>query len=804
MKELTLENEFISKLLSLGYKRSNIKNYKELKQNLKEKIYLLNKEKLKTPLSENEFNQIYKFLMNGDRIQKANSLRSKYRLTRDDGENVYIDFFKFSGVDEQDWCKNIFEVANQIEIEGKYKNRYDVTILINGLPLIQIELKRNSVELKQAFNQVKRYHLESYSESLFEFIQIFIISNKTNTKYFANNPKLSFDFTFNWSDEENRGFYNLFEFSEHFLKPCFIAKYIGEYIVISQEMFILRPYQYYAVENIIKQVKLFNEQKGGYIWHTTGSGKTLTSFKASQIISQMSEIDKVMFVVDRKDLDIQTIKEFKKFDASIEGTQNTSTLIKQLQGDKKLIVTTIQKLSLAIKNSNLKELQNQKIVIIFDECHRNQFGKTNAQIKKFFKNSQMFGFTGTPIFKENKIDDTTTADIFGKTLHRYVITDAIADGNVLGFMVEYFDTTNGAKEEELLDEKRIDLITDKIIEIHDKKTKYKKFNALLATASKEMAMMYYKSFKNKNHDLKVGVVFTYGQNEDIDISEIKEIDRSKDLLEDAIKDYNKMFKTNFSGAEFYRYYIDLQKRIKNNEFDIVIVVGMLLTGFDHKRLNTLYVDKNLKYHGLIQAFSRTNRILDNSKPYGNIVTFRDLKSNVDEALELFGNKEKNDIVLKRKYKDVKEEFIKLFTIFKEKFSTPKEVLTLKSEEEKIEFVKSFRDLLKLKSSLETYVDFSFEDVKVDKEEWGDFTGVYLDIYNESKIENEDSEIVEIDFSIELIRNEFINYDYIINLLGSLKEDTLIKSKDYYKKKENILKQFDNDIKFIPDITFIYN
>ena len=795
MKELTLENEFISKLLSLGYKRSNIKNYKELKQNLKEKIYLLNKEKLKTPLSENEFNQIYKFLMNGDRIQKANSLRSKYRLTRDDGENVYIDFFKFSGVDEQDWCKNIFEVANQIEIEGKYKNRYDVTILINGLPLIQIELKRNSVELKQAFNQVKRYHLESYSESLFEFIQIFIISNKTNTKYFANNPKLSFDFTFNWSDEENRGFYNLFEFSEHFLKPCFIAKYIGEYIVISQEMFILRPYQYYAVENIIKQVKLFNEQKGGYIWHTTGSGKTLTSFKASQIISQMSEIDKVMFVVDRKDLDIQTIKEFKKFDASIEGTQNTSTLIKQLQGDKKLIVTTIQKLSLAIKNSNLKELQNQKIVIIFDECHRNQFGKTNAQIKKFFKNSQMFGFTGTPIFKENKIDDTTTADIFGKTLHRYVITDAIADGNVLGFMVEYFDTTNGAKEEELLDEKRIDLITDKIIEIHDKKTKYKKFNALLATASKEMAMMYYKSFKNKNHDLKVGVVFTYGQNEDIDISEIKEIDRSKDLLEDAIKDYNKMFKTNFSGAEFYRYYIDLQKRIKNNEFDIVIVVGMLLTGFDHKRLNTLYVDKNLKYHGLIQAFSRTNRILDNSKPYGNIVTFRDLKSNVDEALELFGNKEKNDIVLKRKYKDVKEEFIKLFTIFKEKFSTPKEVLTLKSEEEKIEFVKSFRDLLKLKSSLETYVDFSFEDVKVNQEDWADFTGVYLDIYNESKIENEDSEIVEIDFSIELIRNEFINYDYIINLLGSLKEDTLIKSKDYYKKKENILKQFDNDIKF---------
>ncbi len=510
----------------------------------------------------------------------------------------------------------------------------------------------------------------------------------------------------------------------------------------------------------------------------------------------MPQIDKVLFVVDRKDLDIQTIKEFKKFDASIEGTENTSTLVEQLKSDKKLIVSTIQKLSLAIKKDELKDIRDKKVVLIFDECHRNQFGKTNAEIKKFFRNSIMFGFTGTPIFEENKIDNTTTADIFGKALHKYVITDAIADGNVLGFMIEYFNTTDeNVKEEELLDKDRISQIVDKIIEIHDKKTKYRKFNALLATASKDMAMMYYEAFKEKNHDLKVGVVFTYAANEDIDIDpDTKEVDkRSKDMLEMAIKDYNKLFKTNFSESEFYRYYIDLQKRIKNNELDIVIVVGMLLTGFDHKRLNTLYVDKNLKYHGLIQAFSRTNRVLDSSKPYGNIVAFRDLKPNVDKALELFGNKEKNDIVLKRKYEEVRDDFIKLWTLFKDKFETPADVLNLKSEEEKIEFVKTFREILKLKSSLETYVNFSFDNVDVNEEEFFDYISVYLDIYNESKTER-DLPINEIDFSIELIRSDLINYDYIINLLTSLKEDTLFESDEYKKRKEEFLKQFDRDLK----------
>lgn len=800
MRELAIEGEFVDKLVSLGFRKVNIKNHDQLKENLREKIYMLNQDKLKTPLTDNEFSKIYNYLMNGDKITKAKKLRDKYLLKRDSGEEIYIDFFKHSINNQEDWCKNIFEVTNQVKIKGKYENRYDVSILINGLPLVQVELKKNGVELKQAFNQIQRYRIESYQNTLFEYIQIFVISNKTLTRYFTNNKGMAFDFAFVWTNENNEPFHNLFKFADSFLKPCFLAKFIGEYIVISEprkQMFALRPYQYYAVERIIEKVKLFNSQKGGYIWHTTGSGKTLTSFKASQIISRMSDIDRVLFVVDRKDLDIQTIKEYKAFDSSIEGTENTATLVKQLKGTKKLIVTTIQKLSLAIKRKELEELQDKKVVLIFDECHRSQFGKTQAEIKKFFRNSVMFGFTGTPIFEENKVGNATTADIFGERLHQYVITDAIADKNVLGFMIEYFNGKyKDVKEELLVNEDRIKQIVDKIIEIHNKKTKNKRFNAFLATASKDMAMMYYDTFKKKSHNLKVAVIFTYDPNEDIDIDpDTNKVDkRSKDLLERAIKDYNKTFNTNFTPNEFYRYYMDLQKRIKSNEIDITIVVGMLLTGFDHKGLNTLYVDKNLRYHGLIQAFSRTNRVLDDTKPYGNIVSFRDLKGNVDEALRLFGDPEKRDVVIKRKYSEIKEEFIIKLKSFKKLYETPEKVASLKSEREKVDFVKAFRDLLKLKSSLETYTEFSFEDVGLDEEEWFDYISVYLDIYNEAKSKDDDTPIKEIDFSIELIRSDLINYDYIIKLLKELKEYRLDLNGEYEKRKENLLKQLQRDAK----------
>ena len=414
----------------------------------------------------------------------------------------------------------------------------------------------------------------------------------------------------------------------------------------------------------------------------------------------------------------------------------------------------------------------------------------------------MFGFTGTPIFEENKVDNATTADVFGKCLHKYVITDAIVDKNVLGFLVEYFSVENISSDEkltekELLNEKRLEKIANKIIEIHNKKTKNKQFNALFATASKEMAMKYYDIFKQKNHDLKIGIIFTYAPNEDIDSEpefEAKKGDlRSKDFLQRAINDYNAMFNTNFSADDIQRYYDDVQKKIQENKLDITIVVGMLLTGFNHEKLNTLYVDKNLQYHGLIQAFSRTNRIFNESKPYGNIVVFRDLKDNLDEALKLFGNPDKNDKVLKEEYDVVKAKFLEKWKIFKDMFTSPDKVDELtKSEEKQVEFVKLFRELLKLKSSLETYTEFSFEDVEIDEKEWFDYITYYLDLYEVSKKENS-SPISNIDFSIELVRSDVINYDYIIKLLEELKEEKLL-SEDYSEKRENFLKQLDRDIK----------
>lgn len=805
MKELTLENRFIEKLLSISpkYKRSNIKNYEDLKQNLKEKIFLLNKDKLKKPLSDNEFKKIYNYLMNGNQIKKALKLRDKYLLERDNGEKVRIDFFKTSFSDKEVWCQNYFEIANQIEMEGKYKNRYDVTILINGLPLVQIELKRNGVDLKEAFNQIQRYQLESYQNTLFEYIQLFIISNKVNTKYFVNNKNLSYRFAFNWSDENNNNYHELFEFSEHFLKPCFLAKIIGEYIVISEvqeQMYVLRPYQYYAVKKIEEKVKLFQNQKGGYIWHTTGSGKTLTAFKTTQNIAQMPEIDKVLFVVDRKDLDIQTVKEYKKLDTDIEGVSSTKNLIKQFKGTKKLIITTIQKLNLAIKRNELKEFKNKKIVFIFDECHRNQFGKTNAEIKKYFKNSIMFGFTGTPIFVENEILKTTTADIFGNRLHQYTITDAIADGNVLQFKIEKFlDTKNKNKDIPYEDEKRIEEITKTIIQIHNKETRNKMFNALLAVANKEMAMKYYKSFKKIPHNLKIGLIFSYEANEDIDninnINNTIDEKTSKEFLNNVIQDYNKMFNTNFNVNDFYAYYTDLQERIKNNEIDITIVVNMLLTGFDHKKLNTLYVDKNMKHHGLIQSFSRTNRILDDTKTHGNIITFRDLDEEIDEALKIFGNPEKNDIVLKKDYEEIKEEYEELTENLKELYPKASDILNIKSEEKKVEFVKLFRKILRLKTTLETYIEFEKKDSNISEEEFNNYISCYLELYNqkEKNFENDekDSALNSVDFSIELIKDEIINYDYIIKLLKEL--DTSVE--DFEEQKEKIIQALCKKIGF---------
>ncbi len=801
--EHMVEDKLMEQLQSFGYEKANINNEEKLITNLKTQLEKHNN----TTFSPKEFERILNHLNSGTIFEKAKKLRSKFELCRDNGEIEYIEFFNMA-----DWCKNRYQVAHQITIKGDSTNRYDVTLLINGLPLVQIELKRAGVEIKEAFNQIQRYHEQSFRGTLFDYVQIFVISNKVNTKYFANNPKQSFEQTFYWSDEHNKKITNLYEFCEAFLKPCFLSEMIAKYVVLAQAKqipMVLRPYQYYAVKRLVEGVK--NWSTNGYVWHTTGSGKTLTSFKASELISRMSDVAKVLFVVDRKDLDIQTIKEFNSFSpGSVDGTHNTKNLTKQLKDkNNKLIVTTIQKLDMAIKNERFyKEfahLQDEKVVLIFDECHRSHFGKTHANIKRFFKNARLFGFTGTPIFEPNSVDGTTTADIFGQSLHRYVITDAIKDANVLGFSVEYIGKYKQKDEDVVLSDidtqhlhnpQRIQKIANYILQIHDKKTKNRKFNALFATQSTKMAYEYYKAFQKLHHDLKIATIFTFAPNEGVDFEEEqKESEQiAKQKLEKAIQDYNRLFGTNYSTQDFYGYYADVQKRLKRKEIDIAIVVNIMLTGFDSPTLNTLYVDKNLKYHGLIQAYSRTNRLHDSTKPHGNIVCFQDLKHNTDEALELYGNKEAKEVVFQKSYMKQLQEFLSLLQELKEYVPTPYKVDDLASQEDTERFVRLFRELLRKKVSLETFIEFNWKDLTIEEEEFNEYKSKYLDIYEEMRNKNqkdkESTPLAQLDFALELVREDYINYDYIIKLLASIKEQE--GKKQYNTYVADFLKKFDTD------------
>ncbi|MBU4216413.1 type I restriction endonuclease subunit R [Candidatus Parcubacteria bacterium] len=820
--EQQLEKTLIEQLNRLGFAGVVIEDNDALMLNLRAQLELFNQ----AVFSDAEFTRILNHLNKGDRFQKAKILRDRFALARDDESTFYVRFFNMD-----QWCKNEYQVTNQITQVGRYENRYDVTLLVNGLPLVHIELKRRGVEMKEAFNQIQRYHKHSFTGTLFEYVQIFVISNGVNTKYFSNNPKQSFEQTFYWTDADNCKITKLDEFADAFLEKCTVSEMIAEYIVLAESLQIpmtLRPYQYYAVKEIEERVR--ESDKNGYIWHTTGSGKTLTSFKASQILAQMPEVKKVLFVVDRKDLDIQTTKEFNSFsDGSVDGTDNTMSLVKQLKDkNRKLIVTTIQKLDIAIgREAYLKQfdyLVDEKVVIIFDECHRSQFGQTHGRIKKFFKKAQLFGFTGTPIFADNNVGGVTTADVFGECLHRYIITHAISDDNVLGFAVEYVgkytqkdpDTLDadifaetlveGIDTKEILEsDDRLNKIADYVLADWKRKTKNGKFNALFAVTNIEVLKRYYSLFKKKKaDDFKIATIFTYQANED-DSSDMLDVDvfagegtagnkHSRDFLEDCIKDYNKTFSTNFTTDRFYDYYRDLQKRIKNKEVDLILVVNMFLTGFDSPRLNTLYVDKNLRYHGLIQAYSRTNRLLDSDKPHGNIVSFRNLKVATDKALALFGDENAKEVVFKKPYEEQKNEFENKLVELREKVPTLDSIDTLKSEEEKAEFVKSFRDLLRIKSSLETFAEFSFTDLGISEQEFYDYQSKYLDIHEERK--NHDSSVEsildQIDFELELTMRDVINFDYIIQLIAGLKN---ISSKAVREKKtEEILRIFDRDVK----------
>lgn len=830
--EQVLENNLVNQLIGLGHKSVTIKTENDLISNLKTQLEKHNN----TIFTALEFDKILNHLSKGNIFDKAKTLRNKFVLQKDNGNKAYIEF-----INQDFWCQNQFQVTNQVTINGKRENRYDVTILVNGLPLVQIELKRRGIELKEAFNQVCRYQKESFASNnaLFNYVQIFVISNGVDTKYYANAYKQgkspSFKFTSFWGNEKNKKITQLEEFANSFLEPCHIAKIITKYIVLHESdkiLMVLRPYQFYAVESIIDRVK--NSDKNGYIWHTTGSGKTLTSFKASQILTNNPKIKKVVFVVDRQDLDDQTVREFRAFDKdSIDGTENTKMLVAQfLDSSRPLLVTTIQKLNSAISKTKFRKqieaLKDEKIVFIFDECHRSQFGDTHKRIVNFFTNHQLFGFTGTPIFVKNAISKKsikqTTANLFEDCLHQYVITDAIRDENVLKFSIEYYNVfkqkeeTDDTKVEDINkqevyeSDEYINSITNYIIANHNRKTHHRTFTAMLCVSSVDILVKYYELLKAKKeageHNLNIATIFSYTTNpedkgadgeipqEDFpDMSIAAEptisygIMPHKDKLDDYINDYNEQFGTMHSakdGNTFLNYKKDISKRVKNKQIDILLVVNMFLTGFDSKSLNTLYVDKNLNYHGLIQAYSRTNRILNEKKSQGNILAFRNLKKNTDDAIALFSDKSAQETITIAPYEEQIKKFNKAYKELMAIAPTVDSVNDLETEEDELEFAKAFREIMRLKNILSSFIEFSFDDTYMKEQEFADYTSKYLDLYDKIRTNNQKESVSileEIDFELELIHRDEINVAYIMKLLAQLKN---AKPKDKAKQKKQII------------------
>lgn len=820
--EAILEINLVKQLQELGYTKVIIKDEADLITNLKTQLEKHNK----LSLSVNEFKQVLNHLSKGNIYQKAQTLRDKVEYTKDDGSMGYLEL-----INQIHWCKNQYQVAHQITMSDKYENRYDVTILINGLPLVQIELKRRGLELKEAFNQTNRYERHTFSSGsgLFNYIQLFVISNGVNTKYYANNPvkARTFKQTFFWADVQNNLITNLPEFATAFLEPCHLSKMITKYVVLntSNTLMVLRPYQYYATEAIVERVK--NTKKFGYIWHTTGSGKTLTSFKAAQILTNLEEVHKVVFVVDRKDLDYQTIKEFNSFsEGSIDATNNTKTLVKQFGNETPLIVTTIQKLNTAILKEKYIEkmdtLRDKRIVFIFDECHRSQFGDTHNRIKNFFANAQLFGFTGTPIFADNSVKNAlgqrTTKDLFEECLHKYVITDAIRDRNVLKFSIEYISTFKAKdevidinvedidKSEVMEAPERLENVADYIIQNHSRKTHNRQFTAMFCVSNVKTLIKYYELLRAKKeqglHELNVATIYSYNANQldedavgfipDEDYADFAaepkaeyDTQHTREKLDEFIGDYNTTFNTNYSTNEFYTYYKDIGKRVKNRQVDILLVVNMFLTGFDSKLLNTIYVDKNLKYHGLIQAFSRTNRILNELKSQGNVVCFRNLKKATDDAITLFSNKEAIEEIIIKPYEDYIEQFNKASQEVYDIAPTFDSVNDLVSEEDELAFVKAFRQLMRVKNVLNTFTEFSFDDLLMDEQTFENYKSKYLDLYETVKHETQKEKVSilnDIDFEIELIRKDEINVAYILKLLAKLYE---AKPKDQEKQRKAI-------------------
>lgn len=860
--EASLEREFILDLKNQGYEyiserltsETLLANVRVQLQNLNDVVFMDSEWR--------RYVEEYLDKPSDTLVEKTRKLQDDYiyDFVFDDGhiKNIYL-------VDKQNLTRNKVQVISQFVQEGSCENRYDVTILVNGLPLVQVELKKRGVAIREAFNQVHRYSKESFNanESLYKYIQIFVISNGTDSRYFANTVernKNSFDFTMNWAKANNTVIKDLKDFTATFFQKNTLLNVIFTYSVFdtNNTLLIMRPYQIAATERILCKIKSSYQAKkwstpegGGYIWHTTGSGKTLTSFKAARLATQLDFIDKVFFVVDRKDLDYQTMKEYQRFSPdSVNGSESTAGLKRNIdKDDNKIIVTTIQKLNNLMKSENDLPIYQKQVVFIFDEAHRSQFGEAQKQLKKKFKKYYQFGFTGTPIFPENALGADTTASVFGRELHSYVITDAIRDEKVLKFKVDYNNVRPLFKEIEAeQDEMKLSAAENKLALLHPARIKEisqyildnfrikthrnlnsdKGFNAMFAVSSVDAAKCYYEELSRLQRDvekpLKIATIFSFAANEEQSaIGEIIDenfepsvMDSSaKEFLTKAINDYNAMFRTNYGvdGKEFQNYYRDLAKRVKNKEIDLVIVVGMFLTGFDAQTLNTLFVDKNLRYHGLIQAFSRTNRIYDSTKTFGNIVTFRDLEANTIDAITLFGDKNTRNVVLERSYKEYLDGFkdntsgearrgyVEVVKELNEKFP---DIDNIATEEDKKEFSKLFSEYLRIENILQNYDEFTSlklsKDLDLnDSEAVEAFKDTYhvtdddikdmqdVDVLTDRKVQDyrsayndirdwlrrekngDTAEKSKIDwndvvFEIDLLKSQEINLDYILELI----------------------------------------
>lgn len=881
--EAELEQDFIKQLQLQAYEYISIHTEEELIANLRKQLEKLNN----YPFTDKEWKHFFKTKIANQAYgiaEKTAIIQEDYiqLLEREDGttKNIYL-------LDKEHIHNNHLQVINQYATDkGAHDNRYDVTVLVNGLPLVHIELKRRGVDLKEAFNQINRYQRESFwaGSGLFEYIQVFVISNGTYTKYYSNTTRQthikemgstnvrkgkrtsnSYEFTNWWADANNKPITDLLDFAKTFFAKHTLLNILTRYCVFTAEklLLVMRPYQIVATERILSTIKVANNYKkygtiqgGGYIWHTTGSGKTLTSFKTAQLATQLPYIEKVLFVVDRNDLDYQTIREYDKFKKGAANSNTSTTILKQQleSADSKIIITTIQKLTVFIKKNPNHPVFEKQLVIIFDECHRSQFGEMHTAIVKHFKKYHLFGFTGTPIFADNASANgnpefKTTEQAFGKKLHTYTIVDAITDRNVLPFRVDYISTMKEEeniqdakvwdidREKALMAPKRISNIVDYILKHFDQKTKrnsfYKLkerrlagFNSIFAVASIDAAKLYYTEFQKQMADLpsdkrlKIATIYSFGINEDIDgvLSEedtdnTDKLDASsREFLDSAIKDYNKIFDTNFdtSSKKFENYYKDVSERVKKREIDLLLVVNMFLTGFDATTLNTLWVDKNLRLHGLLQAYSRTNRILNSIKTFGNIVCFRKLEKATNDSIALFGNKDAGGIILLKPFKDYYEGYNDgqkdivgykdLIAELQQKYPLGEPIVGEQAEKA---FIKLYGAILRLRNILSTFDEFIGKEI-LSARDVQDYHSIYLDLYNKYRNQNKkDQEDVNDDivFEMELIKQIEINIDYILMLLHKYQEShfkdkeivvTITKSIDSsmeLRSKKDLIEQF---------------